>query len=71
MIEKHTRIATLPAPLLLPGKRWVLRLRQADVFAKTVSLPITAEHHLHQTIAFQMDQETLFTPDEIYWSHVI
>src|SRR5260221_4095512 len=55
----------------LPGKRWVLRLRQADVLAKTVTLPIAAEHHVRQALAFQMDQETPFTPNEIYWSHVI
>jgi general secretion pathway protein L len=54
-----------------PGKRWVLRLRQADVLAKTVTLPIAAERQVHQALAFQMDQETPFTPDEIYWSHFI
>jgi general secretion pathway protein L len=54
-----------------PGKRWVLRLRQADVLAKTMSLPIAAENHARQALAFQMDQETPFTPDEIYWSHSI
>ncbi len=61
-------MAELPRP---PGKRWVLRLRQADVLAKTVTLPIAAENHVHQALAFQMDQETPFTPDEIYWSHFI
>ena len=61
-------VAELPRP---PGKRWVLRLRQTDVLAKTVSLPIAAEKHVHQALAFQMDQETPFTPDEIYWSHFI
>jgi general secretion pathway protein L len=59
-------LAALPQP---PGKRFVLRLRQADVLAKTVTLPIAAENHIHQALAFQMDQETPFTPDEIYWSH--
>ena len=54
-----------------PGKRWVLRLRQADVLAKTVTLPIAAENHARQALAFQMDQETPFTQDEIYWSHSI
>jgi general secretion pathway protein L len=54
-----------------PGKRWVLRLRQADVLAKTVTLPLAAENHARQALAFQMDQETPFTPDEIYWSHSI
>ena len=59
---------TLPRPA---GRRVVLRLRQADVLAKTVTLPIAAENHIHQALSFQMDQETPFTPDEIYWSHFI
>jgi general secretion pathway protein L len=53
------------------GKRVVLRLRQTDVLAKTVSFPIAAEPHVHQALSFQMDQETPFTPDEIYWSHFV
>ena len=60
--------AELPRP---PGNRVVLRLRQADMLAKTVTLPIAAEHHLHQALAFQMDQETPFAADEIYWSHAV
>jgi general secretion pathway protein L len=61
-------IAELPRP---PGNRVVLRLHQDDVLAKTLTLPIAAESHLHQALAFQMDQETPFAPDEIYWSHVV
>jgi general secretion pathway protein L len=61
-------VAELARP---PGKRFVLRLRQADVLAKTVTLPIAAENHVRQALAFQMDQETPFTPDELYWSHFI
>jgi general secretion pathway protein L len=61
-------IAELPRP---PGKRFVLRLRQADVLAKTVTLPLAAEKHVHQALTFQMDQETPFAPDELYWSHFI
>jgi general secretion pathway protein L len=61
-------LAELPR---LPGNRVVLRLRQADVLAKTVTMPIAAESHIHQALAFQMDQETPFAPDEIYWSHFI
>src|SRR5260370_464691 len=69
----HFRVAAdlleeLPRP---PGNRFVLRLRQADVLAKTVTLPIAAENHIHQALSFQMDQETPFAPDEIYWSHFI
>jgi general secretion pathway protein L len=61
-------VPDLPRPA---GNRVVLRLGQAEVLAKTVTLPIAAENHVHQALAFQMDQETPFTPDEIYWSHFI
>lgn len=61
-------LAELPPP---PGKRFVLRLRQADVLAKTVTLPIAAEKHVHQALTFQMDQETPFASDELYWNHFI
>jgi general secretion pathway protein L len=60
--------ARLPAP---NGQRCVLRLPQTGVLAKTVSLPIAAERHVHQALQFQMDQETPFTSGEIYWSHYI
>jgi general secretion pathway protein L len=53
------------------GRRWVLRLRQADVLAKTVTLPLAAERQVHEALSFQMDQETPFAPDEIYWNHFI
>src|SRR5205814_1247039 len=53
------------------GRRWVLRLNQAAILAKTLSLPLAAERHVHQALQFQMDQETPFTPDEIYWSHYL
>src|SRR5579864_2300844 len=52
-------------------RRWVLRLRPADVLAKTLTLPIAAERQIHEALALQMDQETPFAPDEIYWSHFI
>ncbi len=69
----HFRVAAdlleeLPRP---PSNRFVLRLRQADVLAKTVTLPSAAENHIHQALSFQMDQETPFALDEIYWSHFI
>ncbi len=61
-------LVELPRP---PGNRFVLRLRRADVLAKTVTLPIAAENQIHQTLSFQMDQETPFAHHEIYWSHFI
>ncbi len=51
------------------GKPTVLRLRQSDVLGKTVTMPIAAERELDQALGFEMDRETPFTADEIYWNH--
>lgn len=58
----------LPHP---PGGVCALRLGQADVLAKTLSLPLAAQAELAQVLAFEMDRETPFKPEEIYWSHSI
>jgi general secretion pathway protein L len=47
----------------------VLRLNEADVLGKTVSLPIAAERELGQVLAFEMDRETPFKAEELYWNH--
>src|SRR5437660_8240756 len=51
------------------GKTTVLRLGEADVLGKTVSLPLAAERELDQALAFEMDRETPFTAEELYWNH--
>lgn len=47
----------------------VLRLGEADVLGKSVSLPLAAERELDQVLAFEMDRETPFSPEEVYWNH--
>jgi general secretion pathway protein L len=59
-------IAELPR---MAGKTTVLRLGEADVLGKTVSLPLAAERELDQALAFEMDRETPFTAEELYWNH--
>jgi general secretion pathway protein L len=51
------------------GKATVLRLSQADVLGKTVTLPLAAERELDQALAFEMDRETPFSAEELYWNH--
>jgi general secretion pathway protein L len=51
------------------GRPTVLRLGEADVLGKTLTLPLAAERELEQALAFEMDRETPFRADEIYWSH--
>jgi general secretion pathway protein L len=53
------------------GRPTVLRLGEADVLGKTVTLPLAAERELAQVIGFEMDRETPFQADELYWSHQI
>jgi general secretion pathway protein L len=57
------------AELPRAGRPIVLRLGQADVLGKTVSLPLAAERELEQVLSFEMDRETPFRADELYWSH--
>jgi general secretion pathway protein L len=51
------------------GRMAVLRLGDADVLAKTVALPVAAERELDQVLAFEMDRETPFRAEELYWNH--
>src|ERR1700751_6263663 len=53
------------------GKATVLRLGESDVLGKTISLPLAAERELDQVLAFEMDRETPFKAEEIYWGHRI
>ena len=56
----------LPRP---GGRPAVLRLGAADVLCKSVTLPLAAERGLDQVLAFEMDRETPFGSEEIFWSH--
>jgi general secretion pathway protein L len=49
----------------------VLQLGEADVLGKTVVLPLAAERELAQALIFEMDRETPFNPEELYWNHRI
>jgi general secretion pathway protein L len=53
------------------GKPAVLRLAEADVLSKTVMLPLAAERDLAQVLAFEMDRETPFNAEEIFWTHSV
>lgn len=49
----------------------VVRLQEADVLCKTVQLPLAAERNLDQVLTFEMDRETPFSVDEVFWSYRI
>ncbi len=59
-------LAELPR---IAGRTTVLRLGEADVLGKTVTLPLAAERELDQVLAFEMDRETPFKAEDLYWNH--
>ena len=61
-------LAELPR---VAGRTTVLRLDERDVLGKTVSLPLAAERELGQVLSFEMDRETPFKAEELYWNHRI
>jgi general secretion pathway protein L len=63
-----TDLAELPRTT---GRASVLRLSEHDVLGKTVTLPLAAERELDQVLGFEMDRETPFKAEEIYWNHRI
>jgi general secretion pathway protein L len=52
-----------------PRRPAVLRLAKSEVLGKTLTLPLAAQGELDQVLAFEMDRETPFTADEVYWSY--
>jgi general secretion pathway protein L len=49
----------------------VLRLREGDVLQKQLTLPLAAQTDLDQVLTFEMDRETPFVADEVYWNHEV
>ena len=60
--------ATMPRAA---GKPVVVRVSAAEVLSKTVTLPLAAERDLDSVLGFEMDRETPFTVEEVYWSRRI
>jgi general secretion pathway protein L len=50
------------------GRLVVLRLPKREVLEKTLVLPLAAQSDLDQVLTFEMDRETPFKPEELYWS---
>ncbi len=54
-----------------PSRPAVLRLPRTEILEKTLSLPLAAQAELNQVLTFEMDRETPFAADEVYWNHRI
>jgi len=61
-----SELADIPRPA---GKPAVLQVGESDVLSKTLALPLAAERRLDQVLAFEMDRETPFKPEELFWTH--
>jgi general secretion pathway protein L len=48
-----------------------LRLPSELLLEKHLNLPLAAERELNHVIAYEMDRETPFTADEVYWSGAV
>lgn len=49
--------------------RLLLRLPVPTILMKRLSLPLAAQSGLEALLGFELDRETPFTRDEVYWSH--
>jgi len=54
-----------PACTRLPS---IIRLAHVNVLSKTLRLPLAADRQLDQVLTFEMDRETPFGADDVYWS---
>lgn len=53
------------------GRPVVLSIERAELLEKTLALPLAARSQLDQALAFEMDRETPFAADELYWNYRI
>jgi general secretion pathway protein L len=53
------------------GRPVVLNIARTELLEKTLSLPLAARGGLDQVLAFEMDRETPFAADELYWNYSI
>lgn len=49
----------------------ILRLPPATALRKAVSLPLAAKRNLKTVLGFEMDRETPFARDEVYWDFIV
>jgi general secretion pathway protein L len=56
----------MPRPANLPV---ALKIHRADILETTLSLPLAAQRNLDRVLAFEMDRETPFSAEELYWDY--
>lgn len=66
----YRQIAELIARMEAPPRQLLLRLPSAMILKKLVSFPLAARRDLESLIGFEMDRETPFGRNEVYWNYV-
>ena len=66
-------IRTLKQACTLPGRpnATILRLAAESLLEKQLTLPLAAERELDRVLGFEMDRETPFAIDEVYWDATV
>ena len=64
------RLARMTAAAKRP-QRGLLRPPPGSVLRKDLNLPLAAEAELRRVISYEMDRETPFAADEVYWNAVV
>jgi general secretion pathway protein L len=66
-------IRTLKQATTVPGRpnAVLLRLDPSHLLEKQLNLPLAAERELDRVLGFEMDRETPFAADEVYWDATI
>jgi general secretion pathway protein L len=49
----------------------VLSLPPEKVLIRSLTLPLAAEENLHEVLGFEMDRNTPFSADQVYYDHVV
>ena len=62
----ESRVDRVPRAAETPA---VLRLDAGEVLGKTLALPLAAERQLDQVLEFEMDRETPFNAEELFWTY--
>ncbi len=69
LIDPDDDEAELPAGLKVPATPVVLQLDPAFAMVAPVELPLAAEENLDRVLSYQMDHETPFTADQVFFDH--
>jgi general secretion pathway protein L len=51
--------------------RLILRLPEKQVLRRLIKLPLATEENLRAVLGFELDQQTPFKPDQVYWDHQV